>query len=358
MKYRNLVVRLATALAIVLALATSEALGDGNAPAQTEDEAPPAATAQPSDGLSAEAKAAASQPVAEEESPGWKVISLTSPKGPPLPLHTIEGVGGIMITPTAYLANPGPKNTVFGLPAASFTFVGAGQKNVETFVVTETILQRVELGYAISRFGTGTLNRHVREATGVALSRDDVYLHNFNVRGNILPENSFGLNFLPAITAGVHFKVNEGIGEINRELGGALNSIGLRHTSGVDYTLTASKTIPNVFGRPLIVSAGLRFSKASQLGYVGFGDTYHASFEANAAYLITDWLAIAYEFRQKPEEFGRIGNLVRPEQNWQTIGLGFVLNPHLTATAGYGHFGNVLDTHEDGGWAVQVKYEF
>jgi hypothetical protein len=333
------------------------AFGDENTPAQAKDGTASAATSRPSEGLSAEAKAAASQPATEESSPGWKLISLTNPKGPPLPLHTIEGVGGIMITPTAYLVNPGPKNTVFGLPAASFTFVGAGEKNIETFAFTETILQRVELGYAISRFGTGTLDKHVKDATGVELSRDDVYLNNFNIRGNILPENSFGLNFLPAVTAGVHFKVNDGISQINSELGGALSKIGYRHSSGVDYTLTASKTIPKIFGRPLILSAGLRLSEASQLGYVGFGDTYHPSFEGNATYLITNWLAIAYEYRQKPQEFGRIDNLVRPEQAWQTIGLGFVLNPHLTATVGYGHFDNVLDTVENGGWAIQVKYE-
>ena len=28
-------------------------------------------------------------------------------KGPPLPLHTIDGVGGVVITPIAYLVNPG-----------------------------------------------------------------------------------------------------------------------------------------------------------------------------------------------------------------------------------------------------------
>jgi hypothetical protein len=38
---------------------------------------------------------------------------------PPLPLHSIEGTGGILITPTAYLVNPGPKDSFFSNPGIS-----------------------------------------------------------------------------------------------------------------------------------------------------------------------------------------------------------------------------------------------
>jgi hypothetical protein len=278
-------------------------------------------------------------------------------EGPPLPLHTIEGTGGIVITPTAYLVNAGPKDSLFGKPAASVTYVGANKKNVQTLALTETLFGRLELGYGLSRFGLGTLRDNVKDATGVDIQRDDIYLHNLNARLLILEENSFDLP-LPAITAGVHFKINDGIGSINNRLGGALEAAGLTHDSGIDYTLTASKTFGNVFGRPLITSAGLRFSKAAQLGYLGFGDAYHASFEGNLAYLVTDWLAVAYEFRQKINGYDNIGKLVQKEENWQTVGLGFVINKNLTATVGYGRFGDVLDTTENGGWAVQLKYEF
>jgi hypothetical protein len=278
-------------------------------------------------------------------------------KGPPLPLHTIEGTGGILTTPTAYLVNPGPKDSLFGKPAVSVTHVGARRKNIQTLALTETLFGRLELGYGLSRFGLGTLRDNVKDATGVDIKRDDVYLHNLNARLLILEENSFDLP-LPAITAGVHFKINDGIDSINHHLGGALEAAGITHSSGVDYTLTASKTFGNVFGRPLITSAGLRFSKASQLGYLGFNNAYHASFESNLAYLVTNWLAVAYEFRQKINGYDNIGKLVQKEENWQTVGLGFVINQNLTATIGWGRFGDVLDTTENGGWAVQLKYEF
>lgn len=280
-------------------------------------------------------------------------------KGPPLPLHTIEGEGGLVITPLAYLVNPGPKNSVFGEPAASFTYVGAGEKNIQTLALSETLFRRLELSYGLSRFGLGTLPDAVHQATGINIGRSDVYLHNLNARALLVEENSYDLP-LPAITAGIHYKINDGIGTINDHLGGALTKAGLGHSSGTDYTLTASKTFGNALGlgRPLIVSAGLRESEAAQIGYLGFGDTYHPSFEGNVAYLITDWLALAYEFRQKINDYQNIGSLVQKEDSWQTVGLGFIISKNLTATVGWGHFGRVLDTVEDTGYAVSLKYEF
>jgi hypothetical protein len=323
-------------------------------PAIPAEPALPAASKQillaPADAL-AEPEPTARAAIAKVEAPA------AAEKGPPLPLHTIEGVGGLIITPMAYLVNPGPKGSVAGLPATSFTYVGAGEKNIEAFAISETFFQRIELSYALSRFGLGTLGSSVKQATGLDIGRSDVLLHNFNIRGLLVEENSFDLP-LPAITAGVHFKINDGISAINKNLHGTLTGKGYADDTGVDYTLTATKTFPKVFGRPLILSGGLRLSKAAQIGYLGFGDSYEPSFEGNVTYLITDNIALAYEFRQKINQVDRIGNLVRPEDNWQTIGVGWVVNNHLTLTAGYGRFGNVLDTVENGGWAFQIKYEW
>ena len=282
-------------------------------------------------------------------------------KGAPLPLHSIEGVGGLIITPMAYLVNPGAPGTTIGKPSVSATYINARKKNVESVGITETFFGRIETGYAVSRFGTGTLRDSIKSVGLPDIGRDDVYLHNFNVRGLLLPENSFGQP-LPAITAGAHFKVNSGISDINDRLGGALSTIGYKRDYGVDYTLTASKTFASVFGRPLIVSLGLRASEGSQLGYVGFGDTYHVTVEGNVTYLITNNIGLAYEYRQKPDTFGGINaggkTLVGREQDWQTVGLAYVFNPHATLAVGYGYLGNVLDTNEKAAFAIQGKYEF
>ncbi len=312
---------------------------------------------------------------AENEAPKWLDFSLASAveanetvaveetqapaagKPAPLPFHTIEGVGGVAITPTAYLVNPGPAGTKVGLPSASFTYVNLGQKSIQSFAVTQTFFGRVELGYAANRFDLGTLSDAVRKATGGHM-REDVYLHHFNVRALLLEENSFDLP-LPAITAGVHFKINDGINAIDDELGGAISGLGFSRSNGTDFTLTASKTIPNVlFGRPFIVSVGMRNSQASQIGYLGFSDHCATTVEGNVICLVTDQLAVAYEFRGKTNPYNRLNNLIGDEDNWHTIALGYVFNEHFTISGGYGHFGNVFNSEEDGGLAIQLKYEF
>ncbi len=276
-------------------------------------------------------------------------------KGPALPLHTLEGTGGILITPVAYLSNPGPKDEIFGLPAASATYINAREKNVESLAVSEVLIQRVELSFAVSRFGVGTLPRAIRDA-GAGDIRNDVYLYNINARGVLIPENSFDLP-IPQITAGVGFKQNDGIDQINNATGRTLSSIGYKRDYGVDYTLTATKAFPKVFDRLLLLTAGVRFSEANQLGYVGFSDTYHATFEGNIVYSLTPWLYLAGEYRQKDSAYGRIPGLVETENDWWTVGLGILPSRHTSVTVGYGYLGNVLDTVEKAAWAVQFKYE-
>lgn len=294
----------------------------------------------------------AAAPAAEKAAP-------PAEKGPPLPFHTIEGYGGGAITPIAYLVNPPKKGDWFGLPAAAFSNVILGKKNLQAFTVSENILGRVELSYGLDRFGLGSLPRDIKNATGVDIRKDEVWLHNFNLRGLLLEENSFGTSWLPAITGGVHFKVNDGVGAINNRLGGALAKNGYDTSWGVDYTLTASKAIKGAwtFDRPLIVSAGLRNSEASNLGFLGFGGDRHTTVEGNVVYLPTDWLLVAYEYRQKANQYTPINNLTGREDDWHGFDVSWLINKNATLTAGWGIFGNVLNTEENGVWWLQFKYE-
>ena len=281
-------------------------------------------------------------------------------KGPPLPFHTIEGYGGGALTPMAYLVNPGPKGSIFGLPSAAFSNVIAGQKNLQAATFSETLFSRIELSYALDRFGIGTLDDDIRHATGVDIDRDAVYLHNFNIRGLLLEENSFGTTWLPALTGGVHFKSNDGIADINHRLGGALSSIGYEHPNGVDFTLTASKTLVDAWtlNRPLILTAGARNSDAAQWGFLGFGNKRVTTVEASAVYLPTDWLLVGYEFRQKANPYNEIPGLVGPEDNWHSVDVSWLINKNMTLTAGWAILGNLANTREDGAWFLQFKYEF
>lgn len=300
--------------------------------------------------------------VAASVTTGWAAddqAKAPETEGPPLPFHTIEGYGGGAITPMAYLVNPGKSGQVAGMPSLSFTNVVAGGKNLQAVSVSETFWKRIEFSYAADRFGIGSLDEDIRSATGVDIGRDEVYLHNFNIRGLLVEENSGGLA-LPAVTAGVHFKVNDGIADVNHRLAGALDSIGYDKANGVDFTLTASKTLVNdlTFKRPLILTAGLRSSNAAQLGLLGFGHERALTCEGSVVYLPTDWLLVGYEFRQKSNPYDKIHGLIGDEDNWHAICASWLINKNMTLVGGWGIFGNLANSREDGAWFLQLKVEF
>ncbi len=294
-------------------------------------------------------------------------------KGPPLPFHTIEGYGGGAITPMAYLVNAGDECKLFGKPAAAMSFVGLGSKNLDALTFTETLYGRVELGYGAERLGLGSLPSAIRDftvsgtnPTGIDVGHSDLWLHNFNIRGLLIKENDpvwkelLGGLDVPAVTVGVHFKYNDSISDINTKLGGALSGIGLDSAFGTDFTFTATKTFAKgFFGKPLITTAGLRLSEAADLGFLGFGSNYNATFEGNVAILPWDKILIAYEFRQNTDPYSLgLNPVIGTENNWNAIDVGLILNPHSTLVAGWGHFGNLANAEADSAWWMQLKYEF
>ena len=279
-------------------------------------------------------------------------------KGAPLPLHQIEGNGGIFATLSAYIVNPPRNGEPVGRPSIGFAYVNLGSdKNLEAFTVTESPFKRVELGYGWDHLGLGDLPLALRNAGIVNYHQDEVQLHNFNARFQILKEGEFDQKWIPTLTAGVHYKYNDGISEVNHEVGGLLASHGISHQQGVDYTLYASKLFTQL-PRPVLLEAGARATKGVWEGLGGFSDNYSDLFEGNVVVFVTGNFALAAEYKQQPNNYRPIGSLVRKEGDWWTIDAAYVVNKHLTLAAGYGHFGNVLNHEANGVWGITTKWEF
>jgi hypothetical protein len=279
-------------------------------------------------------------------------------KGAPLPLHSIEGTGGIFATHTAYLVNPPKKGDIAGLPAIEGTYVNVGNGRFLTaLTLTENLAGRVELGYSWEHFGLGDLDRDVRKATEIEIDHDAVNLHNFNVRGLLVKDGDFGEKWVPALTLGVHYKYNDTVSSINDDLGGALKGIGIERRDGVDFTLYATKMVKEL-PRPFLVSAGVRASRAAHLGLLGFTDEYRATAEGNVAILLTDHFVLAGEYRQKRSSYKEIPGLIEKERDWWTVDIAYILTKRATLAGGYGHFGDVLNHSANGVWGVKFKWEF
>lgn len=292
-----------------------------------------------------------------------RAVAQDEQKGPPLPFITIEGVGGGAITPMAYLTNPAPEGSIFGKPSVAFDYIGLGSKNMDALLITENVWDRIELGFAADRLGLGTLPGAIERNTGTDIGRSDVWLYNFSARGLIIKENANDNYLLPAVTVGAVFKTNDGIRDINRRLNGALNDIGYARESGVDFTMTATKTLPTAFfGKPLIATIGLRESQAANCGFLGFGTQYRTTFEGSVAVLPFERWLFGYEFRQKSSPYGEIimnnETLVGGEDNWHAFDAAYIINKRTTLCAGAGVFGNLANCEANSSWFMQLKYEF
>lgn len=288
-------------------------------------------------------------------------VAAPSRRMPPQRLHTLEGVGGGWIVPTAYLANPEPKYlNIFGMPAVSVSFLGwPGNKNMLSFAVSETLFGRVELSYALNRFDMGNLAHVVRRTINNSLRDRGVWLHHMSVRGLLIEEDSFGLP-LPALTAGVHFKCNSTIKHLNGRLGIPLDAIGYERSNGVEFTLTASKTIDI---KPLprtVVTVGMRNSDASNIGILGFGDHRKTTIEVGVQVFVLDNVVLSYEFRRKEQQFSGppVSGMLRGEENWHAFGVGWHVTENLSVNFAVLCMGNVANMRDATAPAIQVRWAF
>jgi hypothetical protein len=159
-----------------------------------------------------------------------------------------EGQTGAFVTPFAYTsASPG---NGFGHPAGSFHYLDGGEVIGGLYQVsaTEGFLKRFEAGYT-----------HSFESAGNTAGLSPLFYGGFNIfhgKANLLPENAWKHNFLPAISVG--FVVRSQVAHITSN----------DKTNGDAYVV-ATKTITQIKGLPIVVNGGIKGTNASVLGIAG-----------------------------------------------------------------------------------------
>ena len=131
---------------------------------------------------------------------------------PPLPFHAVEGVGGVFATHMAYLVNPDTAGGL-GLPSVGGIYVNMGNgRQLYSATATETLWDRLELGYAYMAFDMGDLpdaiakgndspfglaagvwTRDIRKAhqAAAALDAGTVWVNCYNAFDNASPWGGF-----------------------------------------------------------------------------------------------------------------------------------------------------------------------
>jgi len=282
---------------------------------------------------------------------------------PTTPLHSFEGGSGLYLTNLAYLAKPPKEGEIFGPPSISQSTIFLDGIGRYAYAVTENISGNIELGYSYELFDVDDWIDDIYSVTGLMAS-DEASVHNLNIRTKFIEEGGFGIDWMPTVTFGTHFKWNEDISDINKQLNGLCDTVGADRSFGTEFTLMASKTIEDMLSRPFIISAGLRNGDSIHTGLLGFAGERRTTFEGSIVVFLTDRLLFATEYRQSPDfvdDYNLGGKtLIKGESDWFDLALAYVIDENLTIGIGYSStdFGNNILEQDNSVWAFQVKYTF
>lgn len=253
---------------------------------------------------------------------------------------SLSGAAGGGLTPWAFI---GGYDTTGQIGANAFyTRVNVQDYHLDDYGATLGLFNRIELSFAQQRFNTENVGAALGLGRGFTLQQNIVGLKVRLFGDAILDQNSW----MPEVSVGIQHKQND--------QAAVLHAIGAKSAVGNDYYISATKLF---LSQSLLVDATLRFTKANQIGLLGFGgdkhDGYQPELEGSVAYLLNRHLAIGAEYRQKPNNLA-----IAREDDWYDAFVAWAPNQHVSLTLAYADLGNVvIENHQHGLYAsVQVGF--
>ena len=252
----------------------------------------------------------------------------------------LEGAAGGGLTPWAVIGGYGTQDQIGA--NAFYTRVNLGDYHLDDAGVLVGIHDRVELSVSQQRFNTEHVGALLGLGEGYTFTQD-VYGVKVRVAGEAVLDAD---RALPQISVGLQYKRN------NRS--GVLAYIGAKDNAGTDFYVSATKLF---LAQGVLLNGTVRFTKANQIGILGFGgdkhDSYKPQLELSAAYLLSRKLAIGVEYRMKPDNLG-----IAREDDWKDVFVAYAPVKNVSVTLAYADLGNiVIKNHQRGLYAsVQVGF--
>lgn len=251
----------------------------------------------------------------------------------------IEGAAGGGIVPWAVIAGYG-SSSEWGV-TGFYTHVAVDDYDLDAAGFAVGYSNRIELSYARQQFDLGTLG----DALGIDKKfRQDIFGAKVRLWGDLIYGHA------PQVSAGMQYK---------RQLDFAIpQAVGARRDDDVDFYLAATKLfLAGLFDRNVFVNATVRFSRANQIGILGFGgdkdDTRDALFEGSAGIFFTRHIAAGVEYRQQPDNLS-----FADQDDWFDVFIGFFPNKHLAVVAAYADLGSVATLENQTGWYLSLELSF
>lgn len=253
---------------------------------------------------------------------------------------SIEGAAGGGITPWAVLAGYGEQgewgSSVFA------TRVDLPDYRLDVAGLAVSYGNRIEFSYARQRFDLGSLV-HKLGLPEDSLSQDVLGVK-VRLFGDLIYDQ------LPQVSLGVQYKHQRDF------LIPSL--VGAQRDHDVEGYLTASRLFMGAaFGYNLVVNGGLRYSRANELGLLGFGgdrrDSRSLLKEGSVAVLFNPRWALGVEYREKPDNLSFAG-----ESDWADVFVGYFPNKHLSIVLAYARLGEIATLDNQNGTYLSVQGSF
>ncbi len=254
------------------------------------------------------------------------------------PLTNAEGVGGCALNPFAYVANPikegetGIQGSQYiGYPQIGIWKIGlydskpVGRIDWLALGANISFFNRVEVGYSHEYVDIENLSDG-----GKNIGKD-----NLSIKINLIREGDFGVKLLPAVSVGAIYKTT---------------SFNADDDSDVDYYVVATK----MFGDlpvPVMLNAGLLFTKGIVRGVLGFGDDRDTVFFGNIETVLFKKFIVGWEYEAKVDTELN-GQDVRTHAMWEAH-LAYMPTADLMLVVSYAYTG---DKDHDGEYAFGNAY--
>jgi len=253
-------------------------------------------------------------------------------------ITTVEGASGGGIASWATIAGRQAPGGI-GLSGHA-TMIALPDFGWRSFGVALGFGDRLELSFAHADFNTRDAGALLGLGEDFTINQDT-----FGAKLRVAGDLVYGETWQPQIAIGIEHKRNSD-GAIVRALGAA-------DDEGTDYTVSATKL---VLAHSLLVNATLRYTKANQLGLLGFGSAagegYQLQVEGSLGYQLSRRAVIGAEYRSKPDNLG-LG-----EDDWIDLFAAYALTDNITLGAAYVDLGSIATFPDQRGGFLSAQVAF
>jgi hypothetical protein len=176
----------------------------------------------------------------------------------------------------------------------------------------------------------------------------DIKQNVFGIKTRLYGDAIYGT--YPQVSLGVQYKTL-----IDETTAKALNA---SDSNGTDFYLSAAKIWLNgPLQRTALLNANIRYSKANQLGLLGYGTSDHNDaellLELAGAVFINRHIAVGMEYRQKPDNINGL-----PEDDWQDFFVAYFPNKSISLTFAYLQLGEIATLKNQNGYYFSLQAAF